>query len=58
MNSGCFRALGPPLPCIRLEVMQNAVEWIALEFSNHVATVSHGELLVKMEISTGIIRDC
>ena len=57
MNSGCFSALGPPPPCVRLEVTLNAVEVIALDLSNPFATVPHGELLVKMEISTGIIRD-
>lgn len=57
MNSGCFSTLGPPLLCIRLEVTLNVVELIALDFSNPFATVPHGELLVKMEISTGIIRD-
>lgn len=57
MNSGCFSALGPPLSCIRLEVTLNAVELIALDFSNPFATVLHGELLVKMKISTGIMRD-
>lgn len=57
MNSGCFSALGPPLPGVRLEVTLNAVELIALDSGNPFATVPHGELLVKMEISSGIIRD-
>lgn len=41
----------------RLEVTLNAVELIALDSNNPFATVSHGELLVKMEISTEIIRN-
>lgn len=57
MNSGCFSALGPLLPSVRLEVTLNAVELIALDFSNPLATVLHGGLAVKMEVSAGIIRD-
>lgn len=57
MNSGCFSALGSPLPRVRLEITLNAVELIALDFGNPFATVPHGELLVKMEISARIIRD-
>lgn len=57
MNSGCFPALGSPLPHVRLEVTLNAVELIALDSSNPFATVPRGELLVKMEISPGIIKD-
>lgn len=41
----------------RLEVTLSAVKLIALDSSNPFATVPHGELLVKMEISTEIIRN-
>lgn len=57
MSSRCFSALGPPLPCVRLEFMLNLLELIALDFSNPFATVPHCELIVKMEISRGVIRD-
>lgn len=43
-------------PAARLEVTLNAVELIALDSSNPLTIVPHGELLVKMEISTEIIR--
>lgn len=42
---------------IQRVILLNAVELIALHCSNPFAPVPHGELLVKMEISAGIIRD-
>lgn len=47
----------PLHPAARLEVTLNAVKLIALDSSNPFAAVPHGELLVKMETSTEIIRN-
>lgn len=44
-------------PAARLDVALNAVKLIALDSRNPFATVLHGELLVKMEISTEMIRN-
>jgi len=57
MSSGCVSTLRPPLPGIGLEVMLNAVELIASDPSNPFAAVPRGELLVKMEMRTGVIKD-
>lgn len=57
MNFGCFPHWYLLYPAARLEVPLNAVKLIALDSSNPFVTVPHGELLVKMEISTEIIRN-